>query len=98
MQAVYLPYSDATLFGLLVQGETGEKVKEAGKVAVQALKSAAATGGLKGDELKSAIAKAKFAAASAVDGREGLVSVLGPKVCVRMLQGFGTGSDSGCRF
>lgn len=77
VQAVYLPYSDATLFGLLVQGTTTEGVKEAGKIAVQALKAA---GGAKAEDLKKAIAKAKFAAASSIDGRDGIVNVLGPKV------------------
>ncbi|KAJ3727419.1 Metalloenzyme, LuxS/M16 peptidase-like protein [Lentinula raphanica] len=78
VEVVYLPYSDASLFGLLVQGPTGSAVKEAGNAAVQALKTA--TNGLKGDDLKKALAKAKFAAASAVDSRAGLVSVLGSKV------------------
>jgi len=80
VQSVYLPYSDATLFGLLVQGTTAAGVTEARKAAVKALKSAAATGGVKGEELKKAVAKAKFAAASAIDGRDGFVSVLGSKV------------------
>ncbi|KAJ3742790.1 Metalloenzyme, LuxS/M16 peptidase-like protein [Lentinula detonsa] len=78
VEVVYLPYSDASLFGLLVQGPTGPAVKEAGKAAVQALKTV--SNGLKGDDLKKALAKAKFAAASAVDSREGLLSVLGSKV------------------
>jgi ubiquinol-cytochrome c reductase core subunit 2 len=77
VQAVYLPYSDATLFGLLVQGSTSASVKEAGKVAVAALQAAAK--GIKEEELKSAVSKAKFAAASAVDTREGLVAALGAK-------------------
>ncbi|KAF8170779.1 Metalloenzyme, LuxS/M16 peptidase-like protein [Pholiota molesta] len=75
---VHLAYSDATLFGLLVQGSTVEGVKEAGKIAVSALKAAAQ--GIKAEELTSAKAKAKFAAASAVDTREGLVSALGSKI------------------
>ncbi len=77
VQAVYLPYSDASLFGLLVQGSTTAAVKEAGKAAVAALQAA---GNLKGEELQKAISKAKFTAASAVDGRDGLISSLGPKV------------------
>jgi ubiquinol-cytochrome c reductase core subunit 2 len=81
VQSVYLPYSDATLVGLLVQGQTAAGVKEASKAAVQALKGAAATGGVSPEELKKAIAKAKFAAANALDSREGLLSVLGTKVC-----------------
>jgi ubiquinol-cytochrome c reductase core subunit 2 len=80
VQAIYLPYSDATLVGLLVQGQTAADVKEAGKAAVQALKGAATTSGMSAEALKKAIVKAKFAAASAVDTREGLISVLGTKV------------------
>jgi ubiquinol-cytochrome c reductase core subunit 2 len=80
VHTVYLPYSDATLFGLLVQGTTTAGVKEAGKVAVKALKDSAVIDGIKPDDVKKAIAKAKFAAASAVDGRDGTVSVLGAKV------------------
>ncbi|KAF5366777.1 hypothetical protein D9758_006470 [Tetrapyrgos nigripes] len=77
VQTVYLPYSDASLFGVLIQGSTGASVKEAGKAAVAALKSASS---LKGDDLKKAVAKAKFAAAAAAESREGLVFSLGSKV------------------
>ncbi|THU94237.1 LuxS/MPP-like metallohydrolase [Dendrothele bispora CBS 962.96] len=77
VQTVYLPYSDASLFGLLVQGPTGASVREAGKAAVTALKSATS---LKGDDLKKAIAKAKFASASATESRDGFVALLGSKV------------------
>ncbi|KAF9458131.1 Metalloenzyme, LuxS/M16 peptidase-like protein [Collybia nuda] len=78
VQSVYLPYSDATLVGLLVQGTTAAGVKEAGKVAVQALKKAST--GVSAEELKTAIAKARFNAASSLDSRDGLVSVLGSNV------------------
>ena len=81
VQSVYLPYSDASLFGLLIQGKTSAQVTEAGKAVVSALKSAVASGGVKGDDLKKAISKAKFTAASAAESRQSLVSVLGPKVC-----------------
>ncbi|CAL1698504.1 unnamed protein product [Somion occarium] len=77
VQTVLLPYSDASLFGLLVQGQTTEDVKAAGKAAVAALKEA---GNVKGEELKRAIAKAKFAIASSAEGRNGLIATLGPKV------------------
>lgn len=80
VQSLYLPYSDATLVGFLVQGQTAAGVKEAAKAAVEALKSAAATKGVSDEELKKAVAKAKFAAANAFDSREGLVSMLGTKV------------------
>ncbi|EAU87908.1 ubiquinol-cytochrome C reductase complex core protein 2 [Coprinopsis cinerea okayama7 len=78
VQSVYLPYTDASLVGLLVQAPTAAGVKEAGKAAVQALKSAAA--GVEQEQLASAVAKARFAAASAVDSRQGLTATLGPKV------------------
>ena len=78
VQSLYLPYSDGTLLGLLVQGATAASVKEAGKASVQALKSVAS--GLKEDELKRAVSKAKFNAAQAADKKEGLIYALGTKV------------------
>jgi len=78
VQSLYLPYSDAGLFGLVVSGRTVEGVKEAGKVAVEVLKKS--TKGLTEDELKIALAKAKLGAASAVESREGLIRDLGAKV------------------
>ncbi|KDQ56024.1 hypothetical protein JAAARDRAFT_133094 [Jaapia argillacea MUCL 33604] len=80
VQTVLLPYSDAALFGLIVQGATPEAVKEAAKVAVKALKEAAAPGGIKNEDFGKAVSKAKFQAASAIDSRDGLFSVLGAKV------------------
>lgn len=77
IQSVFLPYSDAALFGLIVQGRTAEDVKTAGKAAVAALKAA---GSAKAEAVKTAVAKAKFTAATALDSRSGLVSVLGAKV------------------
>ncbi|KAI0772387.1 ubiquinol-cytochrome C reductase complex core protein 2 [Trametes elegans] len=77
VQSVYLPYSDASLFGLVIQGQTTADVREAGKAAVAALKAA---GDLKGEELQKAIAKAKFSAASSLDRRDGVISALGPKI------------------
>ncbi|KAF9027523.1 LuxS/MPP-like metallohydrolase [Hymenopellis radicata] len=75
VQTVYLPYTDATLFGFLIQGSD---VKTAGSAAVAALKAAAK--GLSKEDFAKASAKAKFAAASAVESREGLLNVLGSKV------------------
>lgn len=77
VQSVYLPYSDATLVGLLVQGPTAAGVKEAGRAAVKALQGAAT---VSAEDLKKAVVKAKFAAASSIDSRDGLVSVLGSRV------------------
>jgi ubiquinol-cytochrome c reductase core subunit 2 len=77
VKSVYLPYSDATLFGLLVQGSTAAGVKEAGKAAVAALKA-----GVKDvADVKKAVAKAKFTVAASLESSEGLVTVLGSKVC-----------------
>jgi ubiquinol-cytochrome c reductase core subunit 2 len=87
VQTVYLPYSDATLFGLLVQGSTPASVKEAGKLAVSALKAAAQ--GIKEEELKSAISKAKFTVANATDSREGIVALLSSSI----LSGAGASLD-----
>ncbi len=89
VKSVLLPYSDASLFGLLVQGQTAADVKTAGKAAVDALKAA---GSLKGEDLQKAVAKAKFSAASALDVRDGLVATLGPKVstflCVMVVESY----------
>jgi ubiquinol-cytochrome c reductase core subunit 2 len=78
-QVVHFPYSDATLFGVLVQGSTAAAAKEASKIAVAALQSTAK--GLKPEEFTSAAAKAKFAAANAIESREGLANVLASRVC-----------------
>lgn len=82
VQTVLLPYSDASLFGLLIQGQTSEDVKTAGTAAVAALKQA---GSISGEEFTKAVAKAKFAAASASEARSGLVASLGPKVKKHLL-------------
>ncbi|KAI0714216.1 LuxS/MPP-like metallohydrolase [Cerioporus squamosus] len=84
VRPVLLPYSDASLFGLLVQGQSSADVKTAAKAAVDALKAA---GSLKGEELQKAVAKAKFAAASAFEVRDGLISTLGPKINCRFCPG-----------
>ena len=65
MNPVNLTWSDASLFGLLVQDFTAEGLKEAGTAAVPALKATAM--GIALEALTSAITKAKFAAASATD-------------------------------
>lgn len=75
VQAVYLPYSDATLLGVLIQGENAADVKTAAQAAVKALKSQVGE-----TDAKKAIAKAKFRAACEVDSRDGVVSFLGNKV------------------
>jgi len=76
VQSVYLPYSDATLLGILIQGSSAAGVREAGKAAVQALKA----GVKNAADVKKAVAKARFAAASSLESRDGLFSLLGSKV------------------
>jgi ubiquinol-cytochrome c reductase core subunit 2 len=86
-RAVYLPYSDAGLFGLLVQAGTEGILRDAAKVAVEGLKKAAS--GLDKDAAARAAAKARFAAASAIDGRDGYTATLAPKVRRLHLAGSG---------
>ncbi|KAG6865889.1 hypothetical protein C0991_010970 [Blastosporella zonata] len=78
VQSVYLPYSDATLVGVLVQGASAADIKVAATAAVAELKKAAA--GLSQEDVQRAVAKAKFAAASAAESRDGLASSLGAQV------------------
>lgn len=75
VQTVYLPYSDATLLGVLVQGENVADVKTAAQAAVKVLKSRVSE-----TDAKKAVAKAKFRAACETDSRDGIVSLLGNKV------------------
>ena len=77
-QIVYLPYSDATLFGFLIQSSSAAAAKEASKSVVTATKAAAES--IKAEELRSAVAKAKFSAANAMESRDGLVNALGSGV------------------
>ena len=71
IEPVLLPYTDAALFGVLVQAPTIKEVHDAGRITVNVLKGAA--GSVKPEELKKAVSKAKFEAASVLERREGLV-------------------------
>jgi len=71
IQSVFLPYSDAALLGFLVQAPTTEGVHAAGKSVVAAIQGAKKS--LKPEQLKSAVAKAKFTAANALESRHGQV-------------------------
>ncbi|GJJ09083.1 hypothetical protein Clacol_003305 [Clathrus columnatus] len=74
---VLLQYSDAALFGVIVQGKTPEGVTEAGKTVAQVLKNLS----VKEEDFKRATAKAKFSAASEQDSRSGhLVAATAPWV------------------
>ena len=80
VQTVYLPYSDASLFGVLIQGETTGNVSEAARTVAKALKGISS---VKSEEVKKSVAKAKFAAASAVEDSYGFVTSFGPKVRIQ---------------
>ncbi|KAF8257614.1 Metalloenzyme, LuxS/M16 peptidase-like protein [Lactarius quietus] len=77
--SVLLPYSDATLIGVVLQGTDAAALKEGAKAVVGAFKDAAA-GKVAKEELARASARAKFQLAAGVEGREGYVEALGPKV------------------
>lgn len=85
---VILPYSDATLFGVLLEGYDAKAVSAASKAAVDAFKSTASK--VSAEDATKAVAKAKFTIAGGVEKREGFVSLLGPKV----LSGEQAGLDS----
>ncbi|GAA6028052.1 hypothetical protein JCM8097_001849 [Rhodosporidiobolus ruineniae] len=76
-QAFNLAYSDAGLFGVSVSAKTAD-VEGVAQQAIAALKAAAK--GASEEQLKQAVAKAKFAAASALETRAGQVEVVGHAV------------------
>jgi ubiquinol-cytochrome c reductase core subunit 2 len=78
-RSVLLPYSDATLIGVVLEGKDGAALKEGAKAVVGAFKSAA-EGKVGKEELARAVARAKFELAAGVEAREGYVGAFGPKV------------------
>ena len=72
------PYSDASLFGVVVTAPTSEGVAAVAKDVTAALKAASKASG---EEIKRAIAKAKFADAISREQQLGLVQTAGPAVC-----------------
>ena len=76
-QAFNLAYSDAGLFGIVANGQTAE-IEGLAAGALAALKAAA--GGVSAEQLAQAVAKAKFAAASAFDGRVNSLELIGSQV------------------
>ncbi|KAH9996409.1 LuxS/MPP-like metallohydrolase [Russula compacta] len=80
-RSVLLPYSDATLIGVVLEGRDAAALGEGAKAVVRAFKDAAAAGGKIGqEELTRAVARAKFQLAAGVEAREGYVGTFGPKV------------------
>lgn len=80
VESIYFPYSDAALFGFVVQATNPTALREAGQVVVESLKKVAKPGAVAEGELAKAVAKAKFSAASAVENRDGLALALGTKI------------------
>jgi len=74
-----LPYSDATLLGLLLEGSDAKAIAAGAKAAVEVLKTAAG-GSIAKEEVKRAVARARFGIAGSVEAREGMVGTLGPRV------------------
>ncbi|GJN87275.1 hypothetical protein Rhopal_000223-T1 [Rhodotorula paludigena] len=76
-KAFHLGYSDAGLFGVSVSGKTAD-VEGVAQKAVAELKQVAQ--GVSAEAVKQAVAKAKFAAAAALETKVGQVSVVGEQV------------------
>ncbi|OCF32970.1 ubiquinol-cytochrome c reductase core subunit 2 [Kwoniella heveanensis CBS 569] len=75
-KAILLPYSDAALFGVVLNAPTSPQLKQLAQEVVSVLKAAGQ--GAKDEEVKRAIAKATFADATASETLEGLVASAGP--------------------
>ncbi|KZT57571.1 ubiquinol-cytochrome C reductase complex core protein 2 [Calocera cornea HHB12733] len=72
-ESILLPYSDATLFGVLVSAKDSAGLKQGGEAVVKALKEVAA-GGIKEDLVGRAKARAKFASAVVEEGKAGVIA------------------------
>jgi ubiquinol-cytochrome c reductase core subunit 2 len=76
-KAFLLPYSDATLFGVVISAPTSEGVKALATEAAAAIKG---LGQVSEETVKKAVAKAKFEVASAVEDKQSLIALAGPQV------------------
>ena len=72
-----IPYSDASLFGVVVSAPTSSGVASVAKDVVAALKS---VNGAKEEDVKKAVAKAKFAEALSLEQLDSFVSAASQKV------------------
>lgn len=75
VRSFLLPYSDASLFGVVVRAPTSQGVASVAKDVAAALK-----GEFKEEDVKRAVAQAKFADASSLEKLESFVSIAGSKV------------------
>ena len=78
-KAFNLSYSDAGLFGIIVQAPESELTKVA-TTAVEQLRKIAKGDGVDAEAVKRAVAKAKFAVANAAESRIGSIEVAGAQV------------------
>jgi ubiquinol-cytochrome c reductase core subunit 2 len=83
-KAFVLPYSDAGLFGVVITAPTSEGVKSLSSEVVGLVQGLQKE--VKEEELKRAIAKAKFEAASATETRDGLLTTVVPQLIAGKLQ------------
>ncbi|KAL1411443.1 ubiquinol-cytochrome c reductase core subunit 1 [Vanrija albida] len=75
-RAVFTPYSDASLISVVVQAPTDEAVRAVAADVAAAIKATAS--GVKDEQLKSAVAKAKFDQATALETQGSLVAAATP--------------------
>lgn len=78
VRAFNLAYSDAGLFGFTVDAKT-DKIGDLAKAAIDAIKSIAEKGASE-EEIKRAVARAKFEAAAALEGRVTKQEVIGAQI------------------
>jgi ubiquinol-cytochrome c reductase core subunit 2 len=79
-RSVLLPYSDATLIGVVLEGTDGAALKEGAKAVVAAFRDAAVPGKVGAEVLARAVARARFQLAAGVEARDGYVGAFGPAV------------------
>ncbi|KAI0252304.1 Metalloenzyme, LuxS/M16 peptidase-like protein [Lactifluus subvellereus] len=82
-RSVLLPYSDATLVGVVLEGADGRALGEGARAVAAAFRDAAVGGKVGKEELARAVARAKFRLAAGVEAREGFVGAFGPGVLLR---------------
>ncbi|KIO27350.1 hypothetical protein M407DRAFT_243378 [Tulasnella calospora MUT 4182] len=79
IKSVYLPYSDGTLAGVIIQAHDAAAVKTAAVGVAKAISDVKA-GSLTGDSFNVAVAKARFRLASQMEERASQVTAVGSKL------------------
>ena len=83
-QSFVLPYSDASLFGIILSAPTSEALSELAKSAVDDIKKVQG-GKLGKDIVKRSVAKAKFAEATTLERVDTMLPSAGPAVSARVI-------------